>query len=46
MGIPDSVFQGNALIHVFQAGSRAQWDITASSKLIEELSQTADSELI
>ena len=31
-----------SLMHVFQVGSRASWDIVASERTIEELSQTQD----
>jgi hypothetical protein len=31
-----------SLMHVFQVGRRAEWDIVASDKVIEELSQTKD----
>jgi hypothetical protein len=31
-----------SLTHVFQVGRRADWDIVASNKVIEELSQTSD----
>jgi hypothetical protein len=31
-----------ALMHIFHVGSRAQWDIVASNKVLDELSETAD----
>jgi hypothetical protein len=34
-----------ALMHVFQIGSRANWDLVASSKTLEEISQTPIEEL-
>jgi hypothetical protein len=34
-----------SLMHVFQVGRRAEWDIVASDKVIEELSQTTDDSL-
>jgi hypothetical protein len=34
-----------SLMHVFHIGSRAQWDIIASNKVLDELSQTADDAL-
>jgi hypothetical protein len=34
-----------SLMHVFQVGRRADWDIIASDKVIEELSQTKDGTL-
>lgn len=34
-----------SLMHVFQVGQRANWDITTSPKALEELSQTKDSDL-
>ena len=34
-----------ALMHIFQTGRRAQWDIVASDKVLDELSQTSDADL-
>jgi predicted nucleic acid-binding protein len=35
----------DALMHVFHVGSRANWDLVASSKTLQELSRTPDDEL-
>lgn len=35
----------DSLMHVFQVGSRAQWDIVISDKILEELSATSDADL-
>jgi predicted nucleic acid-binding protein len=47
--IPDSLDQTTAedieaLMHVFYVGSRADWDILASNKVLDEIKQTSDAE--
>jgi len=48
--LPDGLHQTlahdiEALMHVFQIGSRAYWDLVASAKTLEEISQTPTDEL-